>query len=158
MFGVPWDKIDVTIHPQSIIHSMVEFEDGSTKAQLSPPNMKLPIQYALFHPERQENKHSPSLDLETISKLTFEPMDPDRYPCFNMALDYAKKGNTWPSVLTGADDGAVQRFIEGKISFGEIPKLIEHTLTSHTEIVNPDVDQRIEAANWGYEKSLELSS
>ena len=158
LFGVPWDKIDVTIHPQSIIHSMVEFEDGSTKAQLSPPNMRLPIQYALFHPERQENKHSPSLDLETISKLTFEPMDPDRYPCFNMALDYAKKGNTWPSVLTGADDGAVQRFIEGKISFGEIPKLIENTLTSHTEIVNPDVDQRIEAANWGYEKSLELSS
>ena len=158
LFGVPWNKIDVTIHPQSIIHSMVEFEDGSTKAQLSPPNMRLPIQYALFHPKRQKNKRFPSLNLENISALTFEPMDPDRYPCFNIALTYAKKGHTWPSVLTGADDGAVQRFTEGKISFGEIPELIKSTLSSHSEVVNPNIEQRIEAATWGYEKSMELSN
>ena len=158
LFGVPWNKIDVTIHPQSIIHSMVEFEDGSTKAQLSPPNMRLPIQYALFHPNRQKNKRFPRLNLENISALTFEPMDPDRYPCFNIALTYAKKGHTWPSVLTGADEGAVQRFTEGKISFGEIPELIKSTLTSHNEVVNPSIEQRIEAATWGYEKSMELSN
>ena len=158
LFGVPWEKIDVIIHPQSIIHSMVEFEDGSTKAQLSQPNMRLPIQYALFHPERQKNEHFPSLDLGDVNKLTFQTMDPDRYPCFNIALEYAKKDHTWPSVLTGADEGAVQQFVKGKISFGEIPELIKSTLTLHSVVTNPNIDQRIDAAIWGYEKAMELSN
>ncbi len=157
LFDVGWENIEVIIHPESIIHSMVEFEDGSTKAQLSRPNMRLPIQYALFHPHRQKNDHIDKLDLETINKLTFEPVNQDRYPCFDLAIKYAKKGHTWPSVLTGADEGAVRQFVEGKISFGEIPTLIESTLSAHKEIAMPDVAQRIAAATWAYEKALELS-
>ena len=157
LFDVGWENIEVIIHPESIIHSMVEFEDGSTKAQLSPPNMRLPIQYALFHPHRQKNDHIDKLDLETINKLTFEPVNQDRYPCFDLAIKYAKKGHTWPSVLTGADEGAVRQFVEGKISFGEIPTLIESTLSAHKEVAMPDVAQRIAAATWAYEKALELS-
>ena len=157
LFDVGWEDIEVIIHPESIIHSMVEFEDGSTKAQLSPPNMRLPIQYALFHPHRQKNDHIDKLDLETINKLTFEPVNQDRYPCFDLAIKYAKKGHTWPSVLTGADEGAVRQFVEGKISFGEIPTLIESTLSAHEEVETPDVAQRIAAATWAYEKALELS-
>ncbi|MEC8891591.1 MAG: 1-deoxy-D-xylulose-5-phosphate reductoisomerase, partial [Chloroflexota bacterium] len=131
LFNVDWNRIDVVIHPESIIHSMVEFEDGSTKAQLSPPDMRLPIQYALFYPERLPNMKLTRFDPIKTKKLTFRELDHDRYPCFQMALDHAKKGGTWPSALCGADDGAVEAFLDGKISFREIEPLIRTSLLTH---------------------------
>ena len=107
LFGVPWEDIEVVIHHQSIIHSMVEFVDGSVKAHISPPDMRLPIQYALFYPERVYNESIQRFDPVATGALTFEPMRPDRYPCFELALDVAKKGGTWPAALCGADEMAV---------------------------------------------------
>jgi len=149
LFNVDWNRIDVVIHPESIIHSMVEFEDGSTKAQLSPPDMRLPIQYALFYPERLPNMKLTRFDPIKTKELTFRELDHDRYPCFQMALDHAKKGGTWPSALCGADDGAVEAFLDGKISFREIEPLIRTSLLAHESVANPSLEQMQEASKWG---------
>ena len=149
LFNVDWNRIDVVIHPESIIHSMVEFEDGSTKAQLSPPDMRLPIQYALFYPERLPNMKLTRFDPIKTKELTFRELDHDRYPCFQMALDHAKKGGTWPSALCGADDGAVEAFLDGKISFREIEPLIRTSLLDHESVANPSLEQMQEASKWG---------
>ena len=106
LFGIPWENIDVVIHPQSIIHSMVEFVDGTTKAHLGQPDMRLPIQYALFHPERVRNDSIERFDPVKTGSLTFEEMEPDRYPCFELALDYARRGGTWPAALCGRRRGS----------------------------------------------------
>ncbi|MEC8890419.1 MAG: 1-deoxy-D-xylulose-5-phosphate reductoisomerase, partial [Chloroflexota bacterium] len=129
--------------------SMVEFEDGSTKAQLSPPDMRLPIQYALFYPERLPNMKLTRFDPIKTKELTFRELDHDRYPCFQMALDHAKKGGTWPSALCGADDGAVEAFLDGKISFREIEPLIRTSLLAHESVANPSLEQMQEASKWG---------
>ena len=149
LFNVDWNRIDVVVHPESIIHSMVEFEDGSTKAQLSPPDMRLPIQYALFYPERLPNMKLTRFDPIKTKELTFRELDHDRYPCFQMALDHAKKGGTWPSALCGADDGAVEAFLDGKISFREIEPLIRTSLLAHESVANPSLEQMQEASKWG---------
>ena len=149
LFDVDWNRIDVVIHPESIIHSMVEFEDGSTKAQLSPPDMRLPIQHALFYPERLPNTKLSRFDPVKTKELTFRELDHDRYPCFQMALDHAKKGGTWPSALCGADDGAVEAFLSGKISFREIEPLIRTSLIAHKSVTNPSLEQMQAASKWG---------
>jgi 1-deoxy-D-xylulose 5-phosphate reductoisomerase len=112
LFKVPWDKIEVVIHPQSTIHSMVEFEDGSVKAQLGPPDMRLPIQYALFYPKRLFNDMIPKLDTGISHSLTFQPMEAERYPCFNLAVAAGQRGGTFPAVLTAADEVAVAAFLQ----------------------------------------------
>ena len=149
LFNVDWNQIDVVIHPQSIIHSMVEFEDGSTKAQLSPPDMRLPIQHALFYPERLPNAQLSRFNPVKTKELTFRELDHDRYPCFQMALDHARRGGTWPSALCGADDGAVAAFLSGKISFGEIEPLIRTSLLTHKSVTNPSLEQMQAASKWG---------
>ena len=108
LFNMPWDKIEVVVHPQSVIHSMVEMADGSMKAQLGPPDMRLPIQYAMFYPHRLPNPQIPTLDTGVGHALTFQPLEPERYPCFSLAVQAGKDGGTYPTVLSAADEVAVQ--------------------------------------------------
>ena len=110
LFGVPWDKIEVVVHPQSTIHSMVEFADNSIKAQMGPPDMRLPIQYALFYPNRLPNDLIPRLETSIAHSLDFQPLEEERYPCFNLALGAAQQGGTYPAVLSAADEVAVNAF------------------------------------------------
>ncbi len=156
LFGVPWDDIEVVIHPQSIIHSMVEFVDGSVKAQLSPPDMRLPIQYALSYPERMENPQITRFDPVKVGSLTFEKWDAERYPCFDMALDFARRGGTWPAALCGANDAAVDAFLAGDIGFLDISRVIRDSLSSHSNIAYPELDDVICAEKAGYEKVSKL--
>ena len=146
LFGVPWDDIDVVIHPQSMIHSMVEFIDGSVKAQISPPDMRLPIQYALFYPRRLQNPDIKPFDPVATGALTFEPLDADRYPCFYLALEVAQRGGTWPAALCGADDAAVDLFLSGKIGFTEIRDVIAEALREHRNIEEPTLNEALAAA------------
>ena len=146
LFGVPWEDIEVVIHPQSIIHSMVEFVDGSVKAQISPPDMRLPIQYALLYPERMSNQNIPRFDPISTAELTFKPWDSGRYPCFQMALDVAKRGGTWPAALCGADEMAVGRFLAGRIGFLEIGTVVSEALEGHQPVMEPTTEELMAAA------------
>ena len=148
LFGVPWEDIEVVIHHQSMIHSMVEFVDGSVKAQISPPDMRLPIQYALTYPERLENLDLERFDPVATGALTFEKLAPERYPCFELALEYGRRGGTWPAVLCGADDMAVELFLGGRIGFLDIPVVIREALEAHEPTMDPSVDQIAAAAAW----------
>jgi len=157
LFGVEWDQIDVTIHPESIVHSIVEFQDGSSKSQMSHPDMRLPIQHALFYPKRPLNPNVTRYVPSVAGNLTFQDLEPERYPCFNMALNFAKRGGTWPSALCGADEGAVQAFLSGKISFPEIPQVIESALKFYQSKNEPSLEQLTEAFDWGVTKVRDLS-
>ncbi|MCH8207128.1 MAG: 1-deoxy-D-xylulose-5-phosphate reductoisomerase, partial [Chloroflexi bacterium] len=148
LFGVPWDDIEVVIHPQSMIHSMVEFVDGSVKAQISPPDMRLPIQYALFYPDRVYNESIRLFDPVATGSLTFEPWDPERYPCFDIALEIAKRGGTWPAALCGADDVAVEMFLSGRIGYLEIGTVIQQALRDHQGVESPSLDEVLAAGVW----------
>ena len=147
LFDVPWEKIEVVVHPESMIHSLVEFDDGSIKAQISNPDMRLPIQYALMYPQRRNNRYIKRFDPISIGSLNFMNIDYERYPCFKLGLDTAMKGGTWPAALSGADDIAVENFLKGKISFLEISSFISEILSSHHNILNPNIDQVLDAAN-----------
>ena len=158
LFSMPFDRIDVLVHPQSIIHSMVEFIDGSIKAQLSYPDMRLPIQYALSHPERLPNPRLPRLDWSLVRNLDFEPPDYDRFPCLRLAIEAGKQGGTCPAVLCAADEAAVELFLAGRIRFTDIAGAIERTLEQHRVIAQPTLEE-IEAADaWGRETLLKTVS
>ena len=129
LFGVDPDRIEILIHPQSIIHSMVEFADGCTMAQLSNPDMRQPIQYALTYPDRVPSLIRP-LDLTEIKSLTFEKPDMDSFPCLRLAYEAAKKGTKACAALNQANEEAVELFLRGKIGFNEIPEMIESALQS----------------------------
>ena len=157
LFGVPWDKIEVVVHPQSTIHSMVEFADGSVKAQMGPPDMRLPIQYALFYPDRLPNDMIPRLDTNAPLSLTFQPLEPDRYPCFGLALEAGARGGTFPAVLTGADEVAVQAFLEGKIPFTGIYSVVEQVLSEHQQTPGQDPAELLEADRWAAARVGEIT-
>jgi len=127
LFNISPDKIEVLIHPQSIIHSMVEFEDGSVIAQLSNPDMRQPIQYALTYPKRKPSLTKP-LDLAELGKLTFEKPDTDTFPCLRLAYEAANKGQKYCAILNDANEKAVERFLNKEIGFNDIPKEIEKAL------------------------------
>lgn len=129
-FGVPVERVDVVIHPQSIVHSLVEFVDGSLLAQLGVPDMRIPIQYALTYPERRENR-VPRLRLEAMGSLTFEAVDRDKFPCLDLAYEAATAGGSFPTVLNAANEVAVQRFLDRRIGFDEIPTVIRKALDAH---------------------------
>lgn len=148
LFGLPWEKIEVVVHPQSIIHAMVEFADGSMKAQLSPPDMRLPIQYALFHPNRVHNGALARFNPVETGQLTFEELDVSRYPCFRLALEAGKTGATYPAVLSAADEVAVERFLAGAIGFTDIPALLEDVLSRHQPVSAPGLEEILEADDW----------
>lgn len=159
LFNVPSDDIEIVIHPQSIVHSMVEFADGSIKAQLGPPDMRLPIQYALFYPERPSSKlprldfsFSNSSNASNISALTFEPPDLEKFPCLKLALEAGRKGGTYPAVLSAADDVAVELFLEHRIGFLDIAKLVEEAMEEHRSIPNPSLEEILAADAWARER------
>ena len=156
LFDMPYDRIKVLIHPQSIIHSMVEFADGSVKAQLSYPDMRLPIQYALSYPERLANAELPRLDWEKIKDLTFELPDSDAFPCLRLAIGAGEKGGTYPAVLCAADEVAVELFLSQRIKFTDIARLVEQTLTEHEAVANPVLEEIIAADAWARDKAFKL--
>jgi 1-deoxy-D-xylulose-5-phosphate reductoisomerase len=143
-FDMPVDKISVVIHPQSIIHSMVEFADGSTKAQLSYPDMRLPIQYALTYPERLPNENFSKMNWDDMRDFTFEKPDYDTFPCLKLAIDAVRQGGTYPAALCAADEAAVELFLRNQIGFTDIPGLIERVLDEHKSVTDPALDDILE--------------
>lgn len=157
LFKVPWDRIEVVIHPQSTIHSMVEFEDGSVKAQLGPPDMRLPIQYSLFYPKRFPNDMIPKLDTGITHSLTFQPMEPERYPCFDLALSAAQRGGTYATVLSAADEVAVGAFLQRKIGFTDIYRVVEQVLSEHEPLPGRNAEEVLEANQWAMARAGEVA-
>jgi 1-deoxy-D-xylulose-5-phosphate reductoisomerase len=156
LFNMSIDNISVLIHPQSIIHSMVEFIDGSVKAQLSYPDMRLPIQYALSYPDRVANPDLPRLDFSRISGLTFEPPDSSRFPCLRLAIEAGKNGGTCPAVLCAADEAAVELFLSKRIQFADIAHMVEKVLGQHQKVDNPELEDIVAADAWARSKILKL--
>jgi 1-deoxy-D-xylulose-5-phosphate reductoisomerase len=132
LFGIDYEHIDVVIHPQSIIHSMVEFVDGSVLAQLGFPTMELPILYAFTHPDRSEDHGTRSFDPVAAGNLTFEAVDSARFPAFWLGLRAGRTGGTAPAVYNAANEVAVAAFLAGDLSFPAIAEVIEHALASHS--------------------------
>ena len=149
LFQMPIDSVTVLVHPQSIIHSMVEFQDGSVKAQLSCPDMRLPIQYALSYPDRPDNPGLPRLDWDKIRELTFEPPDMDKFPCLRLAIEAGREGGTCPAVLCAADEAAVDLFLAGRIKFTDIPRLVARALEQHAKVNHPSIEEIMAAEKWG---------
>ncbi len=157
LFNMPFDNIRVVIHPQSIIHSMVEFIDGSTKAQLSHPDMRLPIQYALSYPERLPNPELPRLDWTNLKELTFEQPDFDTFPCLRLAIEAGKMAGTFPAVLCAADEVAIELFLSKTIRFTDIASLVGKVLAEHQVITHPTLEQITAADAWARERVLKLA-
>ena len=147
LFDVEVDQIDVVVRPQSIIHSMVQFNDSSVIAQLGCPDMRLPIQYALTYPERLENGFE-RLDLTKIATLTFEEPDLETFPCLQLAYETLKMGGTYSAVLNSANEVLVEAFLEDKIGFYDIPKYIKETLDAHKSIEEPTLEEILEVDRW----------
>jgi 1-deoxy-D-xylulose-5-phosphate reductoisomerase len=140
LFGVPLPDIRIVMHPQSIVHSLVEFRDGSLLAQLGVPSMCTPIQYALGYPDRLPQSWAP-LDLLALGQLTFAAPDFSRFPAPALAREAALAGGTLPAVLNAANEVAVAAFLEGRIGFLDIPRLVERALTAHAPIAHPSLDE-----------------
>ena len=147
LFNLPTEKIEIVIHPQSIIHSMVEFKDKSIKAQLGLPDMKIPIQYALTYPSHHEANWK-ELDLTEIHSLTFEKPDFKKFPCMRLAFDVLDAGGTAPAVLNVANEQAVYKFLNKEISFNEIPKIIEMACEKHELVSAPSIDEILNIEIW----------
>lgn len=155
LFDLGPGEIDVVIHPESIVHSMVEFIDGAIISQQSVPDMRGPIAYALSYPERLSNV-IPSLDLTDIGTLSFFKPDLDKFPCLRYAYDALREGGTMPSVLNASNEVAVNAFLEGMIHYDEIPVIIDKTMSSHTIIKDPTLSDIIEADHWARLRSEEI--
>lgn len=155
LFGVDYDNIKVLVHPQSVVHGMVEFADGSVLASLGITDMRLPILYALSYPERLENA-LPRLDLVGVGPLTFEDPDMERFPCLRLALLAGRTGGTMPAVLNAANEVAVAAFLNGRISFTGIPAVIERVLAIHSVTKKPDLDKIISADAWARNSAEEI--
>ena len=153
LFGVGWSDIEVVVHPQSTIHSMVEFADGSVKAQLGPPNMRLPIQYSLFYPDRMQNREIPRLPTDSPYSLDFRPLDQSRYPCFGLAIDAARKGGSYPAVLSAADEVAVAAFLDGRIKFTDIYRVVEQVLSDHQGAPADNIEDLLAADAWAAKRA-----
>lgn len=156
LFGVTVDKIDVVVHRQSIIHSMIELVDGAVLAQLGVPDMKLPIQYALTYPARLPMTDN-TLDLAKVGTLTFEEPDKDTFRCLALAYEAAKAGHTMPCVLNGANEAAVSLFLNKKIGFLDIAEILSRVMQAHKIVKCPALSDIIEADHWAREETLRLS-
>lgn len=148
LFDTLYDRIDVVIHPQSIIHSLVEYCDGSVIAQMGVPDMRLAILYALTHPDRLPSRAVPRLDLKTLGTLTFQPPDRETFRCLDLAYEAARAGRTHPTVLNAANEIAVHRFLGGTIRYLDIPRLIRAVLERHDGSDPHDLDVILEADAW----------
>jgi 1-deoxy-D-xylulose-5-phosphate reductoisomerase len=145
LFGVPYEKIEVVVHPQSIVHSMVEFEDGSVLAQMGVPSMELPVLYALTYPERLPDVGVPRFDPIASSPLTFEPVRHDAFPTLGLGIAAGKAGGAAPAVFNAANEAAVARVIAGTLEFARIPTAIEAALTALSDRRGDDRDSLLAA-------------
>ncbi len=141
LFNIPYEKIDVIVHPQSIIHSAVAYKDGSVLAQLGLPSMHIPIQYALTYPERFEGIKSKSFSFADVARLDFEAPDMEQFPCLSLAIEAGKTGGSAPAILNAANEEAVFAFLEGKIKLGDIYTVTERVLRTLTPIITPSLDE-----------------
>lgn len=155
LFNVPVEKIGVILHPQSIIHSMVRFIDGSVISQMSVPDMKGPISYALSYPERFRNV-LPSLDLASIRELTFEEPDPERYPSLALTYKALRSGGTMPCVLNAANEVAVEAFLNEEIVFTEIFRVVSDTMAEHGVLRGETIQEVIRASDWAKKRAAEF--
>ena len=147
VFDIPYDRIEVLMHRESIVHSMVEMVDGSFKAQLSWPDMRQPIQYALSYPERLD-LDLPKVDFATMGKLHFGELDMERYPCLAIALEAGARGRTYPAAVAAADEEAVGAFLEGRIGFLDIARIVHATLEAHDPGDEAVLESVLEADAW----------
>jgi len=148
LFGMPYSRISVVVHTESIVHSMVQFADGSIKAQLSRPDMRLPIQYALVYPDRHFNPQLPVMDWNKAMALNFEPPDLAKFPCLRLAREAGEKGGTYPAVLCAADEVAVELFLSHRIGLVDIARLVGDALERHRGVDRPSLDDILEADAW----------
>ncbi len=154
LFGVPVEQIEVVVHHQSIIHSAIQLVDSSIIAQMSLPDMRAPIQYALTYPERMTNKLR-RLDLAQTGELTFDRPDTERFPCLRLAYEAARAGGTYPAVLNAADEVAVDAFLAGRIRFTEIAEVVERTLERHQADSAEVLEKVMEATRWAQQAAEE---
>ncbi|MBN1369969.1 MAG: 1-deoxy-D-xylulose-5-phosphate reductoisomerase, partial [Dehalococcoidaceae bacterium] len=157
LFDIGYDKIRVMVHPSSLVHSMVEFIDGSVKAHLSYPDMRLPIQYALSYPERWANPLLPRIDWSGLDSLAFEEPDVESFPCLELAINAGRRGGTYPAALCGAGEAAVELFLNGEINFPRIAELVEQVLDEHNSCGNPDLDTIEKAAITARNRAITIS-
>lgn len=155
LFGVSQDMIEVLIHPQSVIHSMVSFKDGTVMAQLGIPDMKGAIAYALSYPERL-TLDQPIPNFASIGALTFEKPDLDKFPCLTLSYKACETGETLPAVLNAANEVAVQAFLKQRISFVKIPEIIRKTMEQHTVVTDPTLSDILEADRWARKQARDL--
>lgn len=155
LFGLSVSEIEVIVHPQAIIHSMVEFRDGSIMAQLGVTDMRVPIQYALTYPKRLKAP-TESLDFIKLKELTFRKPDYNKFPSLALAIEVAKRGGTLPSVLNAADEEAVEAFLNKKIKFSQIYKIVEKVVRKHRVIHSPKLNQIMEADGWAREEARKV--
>ncbi len=148
LFGVPMERVEVVLHRESIVHSLVEMSDGSVKAQLGVPDMRLPIQCALAYPERMAAPPAPPLDLAKVGTLNFGTPDVERFPCLRLAMEAGRQGGTYPAVMAAADEVAVERFMAADAGFLDIPAIIESVLEKHRSIADPDLEAVMAADAW----------
>jgi 1-deoxy-D-xylulose-5-phosphate reductoisomerase len=154
LFDVKPEQIEIVVHPQSIVHSGIEFCDHSTIAQLGLPDMRVPIQFALFYPNRMDNNYK-SLSLAEIGKLTFEKPNLDVFKCLSLALESLNVGGTLPTVLNAANEAAVELFLNGTIDFLDIGNLIEQIMEKHVPVKIDSIDTVLEAEKWTRNKISE---
>ena len=147
LFDLPYDNIETVLHSQSVVHAMVEFVDTSMIAHLGTPDMKIPIAYAMNHPEREVVGNTTQLDLAKLGRLDFKEMDFDRYPCLALAYEAGRKGETYPLVLNAANEEAVRLFLEDKISFLDIEEIVEVALNAHVGVKDATIDEILEIDN-----------
>jgi len=157
LFDVPADRISVLLHPESIVHSLVEYVDGTMIAQMSVPDMRFAIQYALTYPGRYPSG-LPELDLTALGALHFRNPDPARFPCLQLARQAAEIGGTMPTVLNAANEVAVESFLEGLISFPGIWRLVERVMAEHTVLTAPEIDTIMAADDWARTKAREIDA
>ena len=154
LFGIPAEQIDVVVHRQSIIHSLVYFRDSSVLAQLGIPDMRLPIQYSIFYPERLENPLE-RLDLVKCRNLTFEAPDLDRFPALGLAFQAARQGGSLPCVMSAANEAAVDLFLSGALRFPEIAARVERVMERHAVVPQPGLDEILELDAWARRTAIE---
>ncbi len=156
LFGLPGERIDVVLHPQSIIHSMVEFCDGSVLAQMDYPDMRTPIQFALTYPARVTSPRR-RLDLTRVGNLTFEAPDLEAFGCLRLAYQALACGGTVPCVMNAANEVAVDRFLDRRLSFAGIASTVEAVMAAHEAVAAPDLDQLLEADEWARRRAVEVT-
>ena len=156
LFNMPLDKIQILIHPEAVIHSMVEFKDGAVLAQLGVTDMRLPVQHALSFPERLHSDASMKLDFSKLSTLTFSPPNRKKFPCLDIAYQAGVRAGSAPCVLSAADEVAVGAYLEDRIGFKEISGIIEQVLSNHRHVAEPDLSQIQSIHHWAIEETKKL--